>query len=576
MCGAKTAAVKTAFVGNPNDPGSGRYHPSIAARDPNDLGPSRHRHSIVARDVQQQRAEAELARRKAERSAWRTGYNPYDELPDVQEEIAKEQYAANHPDVVQLKSPEAIHREIDAAGGVKSWGDGAVGRNLARGFLSTVYLPVTAAGAAVEAGRGLAEDWRHPMNAVRRVGGFLKGQAESYDDTAREMANNWQLQVNNGRGLLSDVWHFGKRYLDPTKYTGTLKAYRRRKSADNEWDNAQERHRQIESRIVDNFRDDDLAHPERSALGMANYGGNAAVGQFASGELLTAGVGGAGKALTAGGKAVLEGAARLPAAARAVELANTVAGKLAPITSRVAPIVDKVRGVRSRLPWWLGGSSPAQASAAAAAQAAHPGFLRSAIEPAVYPAQAASSLWKQVGPRWYQGGASITGTAADALTKFTPMALRGGGRWIADTVGAGVVSPARTAWQFMRDPSVRAAAAASWRARPFRTFGSYAAAPFRWGFNTAVAPTARAAWNSSKAVLGPGGFYRRLILPTLSWQFYKNMGRGKYRNAFDDLVMNGMYSMGLVPGLVGGTVYDAVSNKIHPYPEDEPEPYEGL
>ena len=83
------------------------------------------------------------------------------------------------------------------------------------------------------------------------------------------------------------------------------------------WDDATRAHMERSNRIVNNFQDDTLKHPERAGnyLGMLNYGANAAVGEFEGGELATAGIGGVakgvGKGMTAATRATASGAGNM-------------------------------------------------------------------------------------------------------------------------------------------------------------------------------------------------------------------------------------------------------------------------
>jgi len=285
--------------------------------------------SIADTDARKQREAAAAAASAARVNGTYglTGNKDYDSLPDV----AAARDAANaayqeaefykRQPIVQRKDLATIQREQAP---IKSWGDSAVGHGVGTALSLPIQTLLHAGGAAFG-------------NSDPR--GFWRGVWEDSVGAGHDVTNNFQLQANAVRHGADTVYRLGTRYLDPRKYGNSARAEQLRRSHANAWANADDAHHERALRIVNNFHDSDLRNVDKSLLGMINYGANAGVGEFAGGELATAGLGGAagaiGKDLTRATRIVAQGAGNL--ATRGLSLGRQVTTGLDRAGKLVAP-----------------------------------------------------------------------------------------------------------------------------------------------------------------------------------------------------------------------------------------------
>ena len=297
--------------------------------------------SIADTDARKQREAAAAAASAARVNGTYglTGNKDYDSLPDV----AAARDAANaayqeaefykRQPIVQRKDLATIQREQAP---IKSWGDNSILRKIVGGVTGAISTGVDAIGSAA---LGVNNLWEGRGNFWDEQKGYWKDRIASRDDLNHEIVNNLQLQANAARHGADTVYRLGTRYLDPRKYGNSARAEQLRRSHANAWANADDAHNERALRIVNNFHDSDLRNVDKSLLGMINYGANEAVGEFAGGELATAGLGGAagaiGKDLTRATRIVAQGAGNL--ATRGLSLGRQVTTGLDRAGKLVAP-----------------------------------------------------------------------------------------------------------------------------------------------------------------------------------------------------------------------------------------------
>jgi len=429
-------------------------------------------------------AEAEaLRRREAAQAAQRQAQA---KLPDDQRrrELWSE-YAKTLP-IKQRRSMAETKRIADADGPTRSWGDNTAAR-WASGIVS---LPVHAVlglgdyfyrqGKAIydwaRDADGKKPFWSHyHYNNMTQLGDTWAGVARNYGDTARDTANNFQLQYNGIKNGIGQVGRFVARYGDPRNYGDSVDAKRRRLSLENDAANAEDLYHERQSRVLDQFKDPTLRNAGRDGtfdLGALNYGLNAAVGEFTGGELATVGIGGAakgvGKGITAGTKALggfirgADAAADIAAAAsKVVEPAATWGGRMKQYGGKV---MDGLRYVKDH---------PVRALRHRAA---------SAVE---HVGDAAAVPFRAVGT---VAAPYSTGRMQDPLTANYDRLVRGGGQAVTDIVNTGKAGfdPLVKAYRYISNPAAREAYKAYVKAHPWRTL----AYPGRWAWNT-VTPLGR-------------------------------------------------------------------------------------
>ena len=424
-------------------------------------------------------APAELARRKRMQAAadaekarmhGRTGNDAYDSLPDVARDRARanarrayEEHAANNPAIVQRKDLATVMRENDAAGGVSNWGGSSVGKTVG-GVLGAPVKGLTDAIASTvtyftHAPKGTSfKDWQKQY-----WGTATKG----YGDFAHAVANNFQLQADNARHGAASLGHLASRYLDVRSYGDSTRAKDLRRSYENARANEQTAYLDRQRRILGNFNDRDLKNPERSLLGMINYGANAGVGQFAGQSLAMAGAGTAAKGVSAGitrGTHALSGAIRGGSAGTTAATTAADAATAAQAGASAAQAGTSAASIGSRV---VDGSRRMLANGV------------DAIGDTVsFPFRAAGNF------------ADPVGLAAKGVTKGVPAT----GRALYGTLREGV-RPVRDVWRVARNPHIVSDA---WHAHPWQFAGQAARYPFQWAWNTGKpigAPVLRAAFS---------------------------------------------------------------------------------
>ena len=389
-------------------------------------------------------APAEIARRrqaKADEQArqarmhGRTGYEAYDNLPDVvrarvraNAAAAYERHAASNPNIVKRKSMAEVIREHDANGGVSRWGDSPV----ARGILGTLGAPVKAlvdaAGSNISyltsAPKGTSyKDWQKNY--------WKNSWKNYYGNEARDVAANLQLQADNARHTATQLGHWAVRALDPRAYGNSTKAKDLQRSYANDRANEYTAFLDRQRRILGGFSDTDLKNPDKSLLGAINYGAQAGLGQYAGGALATAGAG-------------------------------TAAGSMARgITRGTGAVSNAIRGSAVG----QGASRGARFVAGARNMAAN--GVDAMGDTVAFPFKAVGTLADPV----------------SSLAKGVPAV----GRGVRDTVSAGF-RPVADAWRVAHNPAILRNA---YRANPWQFAKSTAMYPVRWAGNTL-----KPAWNA--------------------------------------------------------------------------------
>ena len=392
-----------------------------------------------AEKARQERVQkAQQAQR--ERMAGWTGNKAYDALPDVAErrrrlkaDQAWARQAANNPEIVKRKDLATVMREGGAKGGVSNWGDSTAGKVVGgalgapvKGLTDTIASTLTW---FTHAPKGTSfSDWQKQ---------YWQTAAQGYGDFAGDVANNFHLQANNARHGAASLARTAGRYLDTRTYGNSTKARNLRESYANTQANAALAHADRERRILGHFNDRDLRNPEKSTLGMLNYGANAGVGQFAGQSLALAGAGTAAKGV---GQGITKGTHAMSNAIRGSSAAGTAGSKVPSLGSRI-----------------VAGSRNALANGV------------DAIGDTVsLPFRAAGTL------------ADPVGAVTKGVTKGVPAVTRG----VYDTVRPGLGRPMREMYRFARHPLGYARDVVS---HPWRTTVGVA----RWGKDTA-APAWRA------------------------------------------------------------------------------------
>ena len=165
------------------------------------LGPSRHTESIRAQQAARAQAAQQAAAARAAKDAGKTGYEAYDNLPDVVKRRrdmalkARKQQFLNQMPGRKPKTQEQINKELDANGPTKSWGDSRIGQGIAR----AVSAPITALFSGVLGAEQLYRNIRNGRPMTEGVGQAMKDFWNKPSSAYRDVANNFQLQAENLR-----------------------------------------------------------------------------------------------------------------------------------------------------------------------------------------------------------------------------------------------------------------------------------------------------------------------------------------------------------------------------------------
>ena len=439
------------------------------------LGPSRHTESIRAQQAARAQAAQQAAAARAAKDAGKTGYEAYDNLPDVVKRRrdmalkARKQQFLNQMPGRKPKTQEQINKELDANGPTKSWGDSRIGQGIAR----AVSAPITALFSGVLGAEQLYRNIRNGRPMTEGVGQAMKDFWNKPSSAYRDVANNFQLQAENlrhgaetiGRAVTyyGDKW--GSKLLGNGDSMATQKRLQNMRAS---WDDATRAHMERSNRIVNNFQDDTLKHPERAGnyLGMLNYGANAAVGEFEGGELATAGIGGVakgvGKGMTAATRATASGAGNM--VTRGLSLGRQ--------TTTGLNSAGELAGTGART-WTQHAGGMVQRG------------INAMGDTLAMPARAVGTM----------------ATPITTTSRAVPQALRGG--W--QTVRAGVGRPIGAAWNFAHHPlqSMRSTVMHPWQAA--RGVGRWGRDTFSPAWNMAMGNTGLQAQAMYGLATGDGG-----------------------------------------------------------------------
>lgn len=279
-----------------------------------------------AESARQQREQAAQQARERQMAGF-TGNKAYDDLPDVRRARMKDRFerayarhAANNPGIVQRQNYEDAMKQVDADG-VTRWADTGLGKfvgavaskvNKALDPLSGTITYFTSAPKGTSYG-----DWMKSYMSIKDNGDF-----------GHDFVNNMQIQYNSAKKGLKDLGYTAMEYADPRSYGDSAQARDLKTSYRNAKANSGDYNTEVNRRLVEGFRNDDLKNTS-SGLGAINYGLNAAFGEVAGQTLGTAGLGNAAKGVGAGiqhGTRALSGAIRGgSAASTAASTAGTAA-----------------------------------------------------------------------------------------------------------------------------------------------------------------------------------------------------------------------------------------------------------
>lgn len=293
------------------------------------LGPSRYAASMQARQAARDQALQREYDARSGRSRGLTGNESYDSRPDVVAyrnrralEARRQQYLdAMHG--VKAKTQEQVRKETDAKGPVKSWGDNKYVRAGIRG----VTVPIRALGGAVGSAALAIQNKMDGRGLMEGQGDYWKGYMADQDDVAHDAANGLQLYAGNVAHGAKSVGHLATKGIAHLTSDGSMADRKRIQDIDNGWANASKAHAEWENRVVGNYRDSALAHPEAKGnyLGKLNYGANHMVGQFGGQMLATGGLGAGLKGVGAGIQAGANAAATAVRGAQVAQTAGTMA-----------------------------------------------------------------------------------------------------------------------------------------------------------------------------------------------------------------------------------------------------------
>lgn len=354
--------------------------------------------------AEQQRAaaarKAQAAQRAGKYSLSLTGDKEYDNSPDVvarrrRYEEAYNEYVKRNPSVVQQMSKADIMRQIDAEGGVKSWGDTSIGKAIGTAIAAPFKVIADGIGANVSyltsAPKGTTySDW---------VSSYMGNANKDWDSIGHDVANNFQIfgnsALHHGKQL---VRHVGE-YLDPRSYGNSTRARNLKTSYRNTRENAEAAYQERQRRVMDNFHDRTLADKD-NALGWMNYYGSAGTGALFGETLATAGAGTLAKGI---GTGIMKGTQLAANAARGASVATSA--------GRGLGMASRVRGMAAN-------------------------GINAMGETLAMPFNAVGTL------------ANPVAAAQKGITKGLPAAYRG----VKQTVGAGIGRPMRGLWNFAHHP----------------------------------------------------------------------------------------------------------------------------
>lgn len=252
--------------------------------------------------------------------------NPmYDDLPEEQraqqrkansDEFFRDAYKRRNR--VARNTTEQTAAQVDAEGGVGNWGNGWLGKGISgyikgrnwirnNGGIVGRFLAdrVDPLGGMINAARDAATGVSYLTSAPSGMSfgewskTYNKDMDQSAEQLGHDVANNFQLQANAAKHGFGQILRWGASKVDPRTWGNSMDARMKRMEYDTAMDNASDLYHERANRIANNFEDSTL-NDMNSTLGMLNYGANAAVGEFAGGELATAGVGAAAKGLGKG------------------------------------------------------------------------------------------------------------------------------------------------------------------------------------------------------------------------------------------------------------------------------------
>lgn len=249
--------------------------------------------------------------------------NPmYDDLPEEQraqqrkansDEFFREAYKRRNR--VARNTQEQTAAQVDAEGGVGNWGNGKLGKAIAgaikgKNYARNYWLNKGGVGGNLMA--VLADPWRAATKGVSYITSAPKGTSwgdwskqydqvsdQDSDQLGHDIANNFQLQGNAAKHGFGQMLRWGASKVDPRTWGDSMDARMKSMEYETAMDNASDLYHERANRIANNFEDRTL-NDMNSTIGMLNYGANAAVGEFAGGELATAGAGALAKGIGRG------------------------------------------------------------------------------------------------------------------------------------------------------------------------------------------------------------------------------------------------------------------------------------
>lgn len=438
-----------------------------------------------AESARQQREQAAQQARERQMAGF-TGNKAYDDLPDVRRARMKDRFerayarhAANNPGIVQRQNYEDAMKQVDADG-VTRWADTGLGKfvgavaskvNKALDPLSGTITYFTSAPKGTSYG-----DWMKSYTSIKDNGDF-----------GHDFVNNMQIQYNSAKKGLKDLGYTAMEYADPRSYGDSARARDLKTSYRNAKANSGDYNTEVNRRLVEGFRNDDLKNTS-SGLGAINYGLNAAFGEVAGQTLGTAGLGNAAKGVGAG---IQHGTRALSGAIRGGSAASTAAST----AGTAASAAQQTASLGARALNWTRNAAANGVDAIGDTISYVPRTLGQLSNPA----DAANR--------------AVTGVAK--------------GTW--ETAKAGF-KPVADMWRVANNPSIIGNAYRT--AGPWRFAGQAAAYPFKTGWNIAK-PTLKPAF---RYAFSKPGFEAQANLAAMG-----SMANGDYGDAAGELGAMGFY-----------------------------------
>ncbi len=299
-------------------------------------------------------------------------------------------------------------------------------------------------------------------------------------DLLQDIGNNFRLQYNSAKHGAGQTLRFMGKWLNPQNWGSSTQARINRMNADADMETASRLHHERQMRVMKDFNDKtlDMSDPRNDNwLGLANYAGNSAVGEFAGGELATAGVGGVAKGVS---KGVVGAGAKVGA-----RVGSTVAKATKPV-------------VGARVSGWAGGAANRMTTGVAKTVAS---------------------------PFTVAGHMSTPITTSGKVVGAT-------GRAAWDT-GKAAARPAGDLLHYLRHPVQNTRQAFQYAAQhPFMAAGRTAAYPFKYGWNVAK-PSMRLGKN---VLFNPQTMYGSSM-----YNAYNNANAGAYGAAAGNVAEMGMF-----------------------------------